>query len=124
MQYKKGTVLTMTQREFFEMVIANEGITEEMITHAKTRIEALDKRNSNRTSKPSKTQIANEPIKRQIAEVLEGRTEESALLASDIATMCNISIQKAVALVKQIEGVQSIDVKVKGKGVRKAFFLV
>lgn len=113
----------MTQRDFYIQVIADYGVESEMGAFAQGRIEALDKRNSSRSSKPTKAQIANEPIKAQIAEILEGKTEESALLASDIATMCKISTQKAIALLKQIEGVQSVDVKVKGKGVRKAFFL-
>ena len=108
----------MTNREFFNAVIANE-ITDEVIAHATESLTKLDERNAKRASKPSKTQIANEPIIKAIAEIL---TDEP-MLASKIAELCEISTQKASALVKKVEGVQSVDVKVKGKGTQKGYFL-
>jgi hypothetical protein len=113
----------MTQREFYNAVINNQmdgtEITDEMVTFAKEAIAKLDERNAKRASKPSKTQIANEPIIKAITEVL---TSEP-MLASKIAELCEISTQKASALVKKVEGVQSVDVKVKGKGTQKGYFL-
>lgn len=108
----------MTNRGFFNAVIANE-ITDEVIAHATESLTKLDERNAKRASKPSKTQIANEPIIKAIAEIL---TDEP-MLASKIAELCEISTQKASALVKKVEGVQSVDVKVKGKGTQKGYFL-
>ena len=108
----------MTNREFYNAVIAN-AITEEVISHASDALVKLDERNAKRASKPSKTQIANEPIVKAISEVL---TSEP-MLASKIAELCEISTQKASALVKKVEGVQSVDVKVKGKGTQKGYFL-
>ena len=108
----------MTNREFYNAVIAN-AITEEVISHASDALVKLDERNAKRASKPSKTQIANEPIVKAISEVL---TSEP-MLASKIAELCEISTQKASALVKKVEGVQSTDVKVKGKGTQKGYFL-
>ena len=108
----------MTNREFYNAVIAN-AITEEVISHASDALVKLDERNAKRASKPSKTQIANEPIIKAISEVL---TSEP-MLASKIAELCEISTQKASALVKKVEGVQSVDVKVKGKGTQKGYFL-
>jgi hypothetical protein len=113
----------MTQREFYNAVINNQmdctEITDEMVTFGKEAIAKLDERNAKRASKPSKTQIANEPIIKAITEVL---TSEP-MLASKIAELCEISTQKASALVKKVEGVQSVDVKVKGKGTQKGYFL-
>ena len=113
----------MTQREFYTAVINNQmdgtEITDEMVTFAKEAIAKLDERNAKRASKPSKTQIANEPIIKAITEVL---TSEP-MLASKIAELCEISTQKASALVKKVEGVQSVNVKVKGKGTQKGYFL-
>ena len=113
----------MTQREFYTAVINNQmdgtEITDEMVVFAKEAIAKLDERNAKRASKPSKTQIANEPIIKAITEVL---TSEP-MLASKIAELCEISTQKASALVKKVEGVQSVDVKVKGKGTQKGYFL-
>ena len=107
----------MTNREFFNAVISNE-ITDEVIAHAKESLEKLDIRNAKRSERPSKTQIANEPIIKAIAELL---TNEP-MLASEIAEKCEISTQKASALVKKVEGVSVCDVKVKGKGTQKGYF--
>ena len=108
----------MTQRDFYNAVI-NANINEEMSSFATEAIAKLDERNAKRASKPSKTQIANEPIIKAISEVL---TSEP-MLASKIAELCEISTQKASALVKKVDDVQSVDVKVKGKGTQKGYFL-
>ena len=114
---KKGKVLTMTNREFFENVITMVE-NEEMQEKAKSLIEALDRRNAKRAERPSKTEIANAPIIKEISEIL---THEP-MLASAIAEKVGISTQKASALVKKIDGVQVVDVKVKGKGTQKGYF--
>ena len=108
----------MTNREFYTAVITSVD-NEELKAFATEAIAKLDKRNAKRASKPSKTQIANEPIVKAISEVL---TSEP-MLASKIAELCEISTQKASALVKKVEGVQSTDIKVKGKGTQKGYFL-
>lgn len=107
----------MTNREFFNAVISAE-ITDEVIAHAKESLEKLDIRNAKRAERPSKTQKANEPIIKAIADLL---TNEP-MLASEIAEKCEISTQKASALVKKVEGVSVCDVKVKGKGTQKGYF--
>ena len=109
---------TMTNREFYNAVI-NANINEEMTQLATDAIAKLDARNAKRASTESKTQIANKPIIEAISRVL---TDEP-MLASKIAELCEISTQKASALVKKVEGVQSVDVKVKGKGTQKGYFL-
>lgn len=108
----------MTNREFYNAVISNE-ITEEVITHAQNALVKLDERNAKRANTPSKTQIANEPIIKAIAEVL---TSEP-MRASEIAEKVGISTPKASALVKKVEGVNVTDVKVKGKGTQKGYYL-
>ena len=108
----------MTQRDFYNAVIATVD-NDELKAFAESAIAKLDERNAKRASKPSKTQVANEPIIKAISEVL---TSEP-MLASKIAELCEISTQKASALVKKVEGVQSVDVKVKGKGTQKGYFL-
>ena len=107
----------MTNREFFEQVIATVE-NEEMQTKAKELIEALDRRNAKRAERPSKTAIANEPIIKAISEVL---THEP-MLASVIAEKVGITVQKASSLAKKVENVQVTDVKVKGKGTQKGYF--
>ena len=123
----------MTNRDFYNAVINANG-NEEMTSFASEAIAKLDARNASfaseaiakldarnakRANTKSKTQIANEPIIEAISRVL---TDEP-MLASKIAELCEISTQKASALVKKVEGVQSVDVKVKGKGTQKGYFL-
>ncbi len=108
----------MTNREFYTAVIASVD-NEELKAFATDAIAKLDERNAKRASKPSAKQKENEPIVKAISEVL---TSEP-MLASKIAELCEISTQKASALVKKVEGVQSVDVKVKGKGTQKGYFL-
>ena len=108
----------MTQRDFYNAVI-NANINEEMTSFATEAIAKLDARNAKRASKPSAKQRENEPIIKAISEIL---TDEP-MLASKIAELCGISVNKASALAKKVEGVQSVDVKVKGKGTQKGYFL-
>ena len=115
---KRKELKIMTQRDFYNAVIATVD-NDELKAFATDAIAKLDERNAKRASKPSKTQIANEPIITAIASVL---TDEP-MLASKFAELCEISTQKASALVKKVEGVQSVDVKVKGKGTQKGYFL-
>lgn len=107
----------MTNREFFNAVISAD-INDEVIAHATESLAKLDARNAKRAERPSKTQKANEPIIKAIAEVLSSEP----MRASEIAEKCGISTQKASALVKKVEGVSVTDVKVKGKGTQKAYF--
>lgn len=107
----------MTKREFMEMVIATVD-NEEMKEFAQKEIETLNRRNSKRAERPSKTALANEPIKAEIAKVL---TEEPQT-ASTIAKLVEISTQKASALLRQMD-VKVTDVKVKGKGTQKGYFI-
>lgn len=86
----------MTNREFFNAVIANE-INEDVITHAKSEIEKLDARNAKRSSKPSKRSIENEPIKAEIlTHIGDGMT------AKAIGEVMGITTQKVSALCRQL----------------------
>ena len=89
----------MTNREFFTAIASNSTLPAELVEFAKEAIVKLDKRNASRSSKPSKTAIANEPIKASIAEYV---TAHANAIASDIAEACEISTQKASALCGQM----------------------
>lgn len=113
----------MTNREFYEKVIAINP-NEELVEYAKNEIAKLDKRNASRSAKPSKTAIANEPIKKAIIEYLK---VNKVGIASKIAEDLELSsTSKASALLVQLqkEGkVTSTDTKVKGKGKVKGYSL-
>ena len=114
----------MTQREFFVGIVEGATITAEQATFAVDAIAKLDKRNEKRAATPSKTAIANEPIKAKIVEFLTGRELTPANI---IAEGVEITTQKASALCHQLaeEGVLKVaDAKVKGKGKVKAYAIV
>ena len=119
----------MTKREFLNEVIAVIDGTSEMDTlelkeFAKAEIVKLDKRNASRSSKPTKTQIENEPIKEKILEVLS--TGEK-MVASAIAERVEISTQKASALCRQLVESKKLkveDVKIPRKGKQKAYSIL
>ena len=118
----------MTKREFLNDVIAViDGTSEvnvlELKEFAKAEIVKLDERNANRSSKPTKTQIENEPIKEKILEVLS--TGEK-MVASAIAERLEISTQKASALCRQLVESKKLkveDVKIPKKGKQKAYMV-
>lgn len=113
----------MTNREFFTAIASNATLSAELVKFAEEAIVKLDKRNASRSSKPSKTAVANEPIKASIVEYV---TDHANALASDIAVACEISTQKASALCVQMvkDNVLTVcEVKVPKKGKVKAYSL-
>ena len=119
----------MTKREFLNEVIAViDGTSEvdvlELKEFAKAEIVKLDERNANRSSKPTKAQIENEPIKEKILEVL---STGERMVASAIAEKVEISTQKASALCRQLveSGKLSVEeVKIPKKGKQKAYHIL
>lgn len=103
------------------MVIA-ESANEEVKAFAQKEVEKMDERNARRSATPSKTAIANEPIKAEIVKFL-GNHYDDVLTASDVAEAVGISTQKASALLRQIDGLTVTEVKVKGKGKVKGYAL-
>ena len=118
----------MTKREFLNEVIAVIDGTSEVDVlalkeFAKAEIVKLDERNANRSSKPTKTQIENEPIKEKILEVL---STGERMVASAIAERLEISTQKASALCRQLVESKKLkveDVKIPKKGKQKAYMV-
>lgn len=115
--------VNMTQREFFASIVEGTPITAEQATFAVEAIAKIDKRNEKRASTPSKTAIANEPIKADIVKALEGKGPTPA---AAIGTALGITTQKASALARQLVEAGTLEVfevKVKGKGKVKAYAL-
>lgn len=113
----------MTQREFYTNVIS-ANINEEITNYATAAIEKLDKRNAARSSKPTKSQIANASLMSEISTFLEGKKN---VLASEIAAHFNITTQKAsgiLTLMVKDNKTSVVEVKVPKQGKRKAYTLV
>ena len=88
----------MTNREFYTAIM-NGTMTDEVKSHAAEAIAKLDERNQKRSSKPSKTQLENEPVKTAIIDYL---TVHGGAVAADIAAEVDITTQKASALCRQL----------------------
>lgn len=111
----------MTYREFYNAIANSTNASAELVEFATSAIEKLDAKNAKRASKPSKTAIANEPIKAQIVEFLTGK---APMPASEIGVGCEISTNKASALCRQLveSGLLTRDtVKVPKKGEVKVY---
>ena len=111
----------MTRRERLEMVIAGN-ITEELVEECKVELEKLNASNASR--KPTERQVVNG----QIAETILGfLTDEPMFVDVIVANLGGDYTRQRVSgilttLVKDGK-VHSEDVKVKGKGKRKAYSL-
>jgi predicted HTH transcriptional regulator len=113
----------MTTREFLNAVIS-ANISDEMTEKAQSLIAQADARNAKRASQPSKTAIANEPIKANIIALFD---ENTHLTASEVGTRLELSVQKASTLLRQlVEGgvLTAEEVKVPKKGKCKSYSLV
>lgn len=112
----------MTNRDFFNLISANETLPSYLREHADNELAKLDKRNAARSSKPSKTQLANEPIKAAILEWLSTQTEP--VTASVVGEAHGISVQKASSLLRGLVEENKLtqsEVKVPKKGTQKAY---
>ena len=116
--------IKMTNREFYNAII-NGTMNEEIKAFAEQAIAKMNARNENRSSKPSKKSIENEPIKAEIIKFITERGEKC--IASAIAEALEISTQKASALCRQLvsDGKLAVEeVKVPKKGNQKAYSIV
>ena len=110
----------MTNREFYTAIM-NGTVTDEVKSHAAEAITKLDERNQKRSSKPSKTQLENEPVKTAIVDYL---TVHGGAVAADIAAEVDITTQKASALCRQLVESGSLtveEVKIPKKGKCKKY---
>lgn len=113
----------MTNREFFNAIIS-ANVNDELTQHATAELAKLDARNKARSSKPSKLQLENEPLKAQLLEILAVKP----MTANEIHnTNPNLSSSKISALCGQLakEGKVSIqEIKVPKVGKRNQYSLV
>lgn len=113
----------MTNREFFNAII-NANVSDELTKHATAELAKLDKRNAQRSSKPSKTQLENEPIKARLLEILAVKP----MTASEIHEVdASLSTQKISPLCRQLVEAGKLaveEVKIPKKGKRKQYSLI
>ena len=112
----------MTKREFMEKVIAVVN-DDELKAYAENEIVKLDTANAKKSAKRAEKRAENQPIKDSIVATLG----EEKMTASVIGEKTGHSTQKITALCRQMveEGVLTVeDIKITGKGTRKAYSVV
>lgn len=110
----------MTTRDFFKAIV-EKAIDDELTTYAQTELQKMDERNAKRRERPSKAQLANEPYKVKIAELLNG---SEGLNSTEIAEKVGVTTAKANGILQSMvkEGkIAANQVKVKGKGFRNFY---
>ena len=113
----------MTNREFFNAIIS-ANVNDELTQHATAELAKLDARNKARSSKPSKIQLENEPIKAHLLEILAVKP----MTASEIHEVdADLSTQKISSLCRQLVEVGKLavtEIKVPKKGKQKQYAIV
>ena len=107
---RKGSI--MTQKEFFESIMNNDVITEEMRTHAADELAKIEVRAEKRkTTRNSKNDGLKEAI---LACFVEG----TPMTGKEVATALEITPQKANAILKQMTEDDSLTVSQVANGKR------
>ena len=113
----------MTNREFYEEVIKS-GVSETLVEFAENAIAKLDEKNKKRSSKPTKIQLENAPLKAMIVDYL---TENSGRFTeNELGVVLEITHNKAGALARQLEKegvISATKIKIPKVGERKVYFI-
>ena len=97
--------MKITKKEVLTKVVEGVALSEAEVEVVKGMIASLEKK----SSKPTKTQIANEGVKAQIAEVLTTEPQTAKAIADAAGIQ---STNKVASLLRQMEGV----IVTEGKG--------
>ena len=97
----------ITKAQMFANIKAVAGVAEnaEMVAFLDNEIELVNKRNSRKSSKPSKAQIENAGIKESIAAVLANADNGLTVTEISKALEGDYSTQKVSALLRQMDNV-------------------
>ena len=104
----------MTKKEMFSKIASVCANDNEIVDFCNHEIELLVKKNSYKSTKPTKTQIENEALKDEILKVLD-----KPMTATEIGNAVGISVNKASALLSQLKEDNSVTREVIK---RKAYF--
>ena len=116
----------MTTREFLNAILSIENVPAEIFEKASALRAAMDKKNAERSSKPTKAQKENEALLPIVREVLTAA--DHPITASNLfeAKPELKNVQKCSSLLRMLEKsgeVTSAEIKVKGKGKAKGYSL-
>lgn len=111
----------MTKREVITAMLNDQTITAnaDYKAYLENELNLVIKKNTYKSSKPTKAQIENENIKDKILEVL--KNAEKPMTATEIANEIGYSVNKASALLTQLKEDNSV---VRSVDKRKAYFSI
>lgn len=118
------TSTTMTLRQYHTAIL-NSDLPEDIRAKAQEELAKLDKKNSGRSSKPTKEQIANEPIVAAILNALGNAPD--GLLSTELAAALDVSTQKITGLCRNLMNdgkITSEKVTVPKKGKQTKYHIV
>ena len=104
----------MTKKEMFSRIASVCANDSEIVDFCNHEIELLVKKNSYKSTKPTKAQIENESLKDEILKVLD-----KPMTATEIGSAVGISVNKASALLSQLKDDNSV---IREVIKRKAYF--
>lgn len=107
----------MTKKEMFTKIASVCANDVEIVDFCNKEIALLIKKNSYKSTKPTKTQVENENLKDKILEVL-ANTDKS-MTATEIGEALGVSVNKASALLSQLKEDNSV---IREVVKRKAYF--
>ena len=108
----------MTKREYFAEIRNRVADNEELVAFVDHEVELLDRKNSRKSGKPTKAQVANEGIK---GEILEYLADNGHARIADIAEAVGQTPNKVNALVKQMKDAGTV---VRTEEKRVAYFSI
>ena len=93
----------MTQKDYFNEILALPNLPDNLREFVEGRIEALNKKSSTASGKPTATQVANEGIKSTIVEgMVKGEKYTISNLIKSNTALADLTNQKVSALVRQL----------------------
>lgn len=104
----------MTKKEMFSKIASVCANDNEIVDFCNHEIELLVKKNSYKSTKPTKVQIENENLKNEILNALD-----KPMTATEIGSAIGISVNKASALLTQLKEDNSV---IREVIKRKAYF--
>ena len=111
----------MTKREVITAMLNDSAIKEnaDYVAYLENELALVIKKNTYKSSKPTKTQVENEALKDRILDLL--RSAEKSMTATKIATALEVSVNKASAMLTQLREDNSV---VREVIKRKAYFSI
>lgn len=112
----------MTNREFFNAIIALDNAPADLVAFAQASVEKLDKSNAAKVAKAAEKRAekaaAEAPLYNAVKEMLDNSSKDEPVIAAQVASALDISSAKATVILKSFVSDEIVvaDAKVKANG--------